>query len=160
MEIVNLRLAAEKSGQKRKNKAISIQKCSNDKLIAVMTGHDQRFGSYKVNRLHILKHGEDSWQYFKIINLDEELFDNVCLTFHFMSFGRQSIIFANNRQIFEMNYQKDSLNVLADFKTPLNFQPDYFVMSDDEQFVLVATPDDAIYFNRLTQTEVDLDELH
>jgi hypothetical protein len=100
------------------------------------------------------------WQYFKIINLDEELFDNVCLTFHFMEFGRQSICFANNRQIFEMNFQSDSLKVLAEFKTPLNFQPDYFVMSDDQQFVIIATPDDAIYFNRLTNTEIDLDELH
>jgi hypothetical protein len=50
--------------------------------------------------------------------------------------------------------------VLAEFKTPLNFQPDYFVMSDDEQFAIIATPDDAIYFNRLTSTEIDLDELH
>ena len=55
-ETINLRLAAEKKGQKKKNKAISIQKCSNDKLVAVMTGHDQRLGTYIVNRLHLLKY--------------------------------------------------------------------------------------------------------
>jgi hypothetical protein len=43
---------------------------------------------------------------------------------------------------------------------PLNMQPQYFKMNDDQTSFVTASPNDGIFYNQKNSEEVDLDELY
>lgn len=49
--------------------------------------------------------------------------------------------------------------MLYEFEVPLNRQPEFFSMNDDQTVLIVASQDDGIYYNSRTRAFLDLDEL-
>jgi hypothetical protein len=62
--------------------------------------------------------------------------------------------------IFEIDYESEDVNIVAEFKDKLKRQPDYFVMGSHQSSAIVATSEDALLYNIKDKTEIDLDDMH
>lgn len=49
---------------------------------------------------------------------------------------------------------------LAFFNMPLSRQPDYFLMSDNQEIAIISSTEDGIYFNMTNKAWIDLDETY
>lgn len=90
-------------------------------------------------------------------------FDNICMVYHFRktnSLFRDTLIFARKERIFCFNFITKTVETLYKFIVPLNMQPQYFKMNDDQTSFVTASPNDGIYYNSKNSEEVDLDELY
>lgn len=69
-----------------------------------------------------------------------------------------SLIFAKDESIMEFNFMTDTIKEIAQFPLPLEYQPDFFVMSSDQKNCLIANQDDVIFYNQKKNKFMDLNE--
>lgn len=94
-------------------------------------------------------------------------FDKVCMQFFFregdLEKGRDphQIIFVKASKMLQVNFELEGdavLETLRVFKKPLTRQPEFFQPDNTNFRVIIASPEDAMYFNGNTNVELDLDE--
>lgn len=59
----------------------------------------------------------------------------------------KSLIFANSKKIYELNYESEKLNDILKFKEPISGLPEFFKMNDDQTAAIVGSSQDCIYYN-------------
>jgi hypothetical protein len=69
-----------------------------------------------------------------------------------------TIIFAKNDCIFELNFENQKITTLYSFKEALDKQPEFFSMNAKQNTVVVSSFTDGIYYNFKNNREVDLDD--
>jgi hypothetical protein len=70
------------------------------------------------------------------------------------------LLFARQDRIIRLNFWDETVSELAFFNMPLNRQPEYFLMSDNQEIAVIASVEDGIYFNMTNKAWIDLDELY
>lgn len=74
-----------------------------------------------------------------------------------------SILFVKADRIIRLNFDTDAIDTMYEFGTPLNRQPEFFQMNDEQNIMITASPQDGIYLDLRDKKkcqEVDLDELY
>ena len=59
-----------------------------------------------------------------------------------------------------INFETEEITTIVKFIAPLSRQPEFFTMNDDQTVSIIASIDDGIFYNHLTQQFYDLDELY
>ena len=70
-----------------------------------------------------------------------------------------TLIFAKKEEIFEMNYEDESIRTVYRFNNKFNMQPNYFVANQNQDILVVGSHDDGLWINLKKNHEVDIDEL-
>lgn len=70
----------------------------------------------------------------------------------------ENIIFINKSCIMKYNYMTDKLTKFYDFKNELSRQPDFLVFDNEQKECIIASTDDVLHVNLVTQVEIDIDE--
>ena len=71
-----------------------------------------------------------------------------------------TLIFVSLNQIFALNYEKESLQVIYEFATRLVSQPNYFISNMKQDVFLVASEHDGFWVNLNERIDVDLNDLY
>ena len=87
----------------------------------------------------------------------------MCIQFYFKNdpkskSKKDTIIFAKNDCIFELNFDNQKITTLYTFKEPLSKQPEFFSINVKQTTVVVSSFTDGIYYNFKNKTEIDLDD--
>lgn len=142
--------------------------------MAVITGKNLIKAEQKPNQIFVFKRVKnlnvdsglaDKFELMKKIRVaDEEEFTKISMQFIFkiMKYNREpdTLIFARQDKIILLNFMTEQIYDLAVFDMPLLSQPEFFLMTDDQDIAIIATPQDGIYFNMTNGMWVDLDECY
>jgi hypothetical protein len=82
------------------------------------------------------------------------------MNFHFKNqkgLDRDTVIFAKIDCIFSMNFITQQLIVIYKYQNELNRQPQFFQTNEEQQILVVASPEDCIYVDLKNDVEVDID---
>lgn len=58
-----------------------------------------------------------------------------------------SILFVKADRIIKLNFDTDAIDTVYEFATPLNRQPEFFQMNDEQNIMITASPQDGIYLD-------------
>jgi hypothetical protein len=155
------------------NEVIGLQKSKCENLLAVVSGKNLIMTEQKQNQLFIYKRqtyivaGVDNELFTlhkRIILKDIPVFDKVCMQFMFKNAreGRipSTLIFTKKTQIFELNFDKETIKVIYQYSESFKIQPNYFVANDAQDIFVVASMNDGFWVNVNEKADVDLDELY
>jgi len=70
-----------------------------------------------------------------------------------------ALIFCKIDQIFEYNYDLDKVETIYEFEKDFVEQPEFFITNSDQTVFMMTSPIDALYYNKTTSKEIDIDEL-
>jgi hypothetical protein len=68
------------------------------------------------------------------------------------------LLFARQDRIVRFNIWTEETSNLAFFNMPLTKQPEFFLMSDNQEIAIISSNEDGIYFNMANKAWIDLDE--
>lgn len=157
-----------KTESREPNQIIAMQKSSCEEYLAVVGGKNLIMKQQKVNQIFIFKKlamGERNYEKtHRVVVKDIPIFNKVCMQFHFQqppSGGEvEKLIFVKQDQVLTLNFRTEEIETICTFKSPLNRQPEFFQLNDNQSIMVAASPEDGIYKNFADGSdEVDLDEL-
>jgi len=67
-------------------------------------------------------------------------------------------MFVKKKVIFELNYEKETIQILYKFSEPFSVQPNHFVSNEKQDVFVVASGNDGVWVNLVENCDVDLDE--
>ena len=151
---------------------MQIDKTQN--FLAVITGKNLIMGEQKPNQIFIFKRTKnlnatsdvsDKFDLLKnIIIKDNPELEKICMQFYFKNtkYGRDpdTLIFARQHEITQLNFITNEIHDLALFDTPLTMQPSFFLLTENQKIAIIASYQDGIYFNMTSGAWVDLDEYY
>ena len=62
--------------------------------------------------------------------------------------------------MFSINFETEEITTIVKFVQPLTRQPEFFTMNEDQSVSVVASLEDGLFYNHLTEEFVDLDDLY
>jgi hypothetical protein len=143
-----------------------------EQMLAVISGKNLIMNEQKPNQLFIFKRVKnldpskmDNLELIKRIVIREiPMFNKISMQFYFKNTRNgkdpNEIIFAKQDQLMMINIETEEINTIVRFVTPLSRQPEFFTMNDDQNVSIVASNDDGIFFNHVTNQFYDLDEMY
>ena len=72
----------------------------------------------------------------------------------------EEIFMCNEEKLVMVNFKTQKIRDVYTFENPLAAQPDYFLMNEEQNIGLVASSDDALWFDVKNKSEVDLDDTY
>ena len=144
-------------------------KSLDESYLAVVSGKNLVMKQQKVNQLFVFKKDPkgDFNLHKRVVLKDYAEFEKVCMQFFFregdLPAGMEphQIVFVKATKILQVNFNEEGdkvLETLRTFKKPLARQPEFFQPDVTNFKVVIASPEDAMYFNGHTDEEFDLDE--
>ena len=81
-----------------------------------------------------------------------DIFDKVCMMFMFKEPEKEggeydTLLFVKKKHIFSLNYEKETIRIIYQFKDDLNLQPNYFISNDIQTIFLIGSQDDGCWVN-------------
>jgi hypothetical protein len=131
-----------KTETREPNEIIGICKSKDENWLAVISGKNLVMNQQKQNQLFIFTRSNDNFVLHKRIIIKElPIFTKVTMQYFFKNFNDEpdTIIFVKQKHIFTFNFNEEKIEILYEFKEPLDNQPVYFVCNDDQDIFLVAT---------------------
>mgnify|MGYP001054446189 CR=1 FL=1 len=71
-----------------------------------------------------------------------------------------ALIFTKKNNIFELNFERDTIKIIYQYSEPFSIQPNYFVANESQDIFVAASMHDAFWVNLKERTDVDLDLLY
>ena len=71
-----------------------------------------------------------------------------------------SLIFTKKNNIFELNFERETIKIIYQYSEAFRIQPNYFVANETQDIFVAASMHDAFWVNLTERTDVDLDLLY
>ena len=122
------------------NEVIGMQKSTDEKWLAIISGKNLVMDEQKQNQLFIYKKkkSKNLFEYDefvlhkRIVVKDIPIFKQVSMQFHFVNGENcDSIIFCKPDQIFQLNFESQKVKTIMKFEEPLTTQPLFFCSNED-----------------------------
>ena len=102
--------------------------------------------------------------YKRIVVKDIPIFNKVCMQYMFKKkvedYDYNTLIFVKKKQIFSLNFEKETIQILYQFGTELNLQPNYFISNEEQDIFLVASQQDGFWVDLQQKIDVDIYDLY
>ena len=97
---------------------------------------------------------------------DIKIFNKVSVQFYFKALqpGQSdytTLIFVKQDRILELDFTKSvekCVETIYIFQMPLNRQPEFFQMNDEQKLMIISSAEDGVYIDMLKRQEIDLDD--
>ena len=71
-----------------------------------------------------------------------------------------SLIFTKKKNIFELNFERDTIKIIYQYSEPFSIQPNFFVANEAQDIFVAASMESGYWVNVKERSDVDLGALY
>ena len=160
-EHIEVKLLEDKTAREP-NQILSMALSDDEDYLALITGKNLIKNQQTPNQLFVYKLNAGKFEFIKnqILKDNPEL-KGICMQFHFKidknGKDTNSLYFAQKNRIIEYQFQTNAVTPVYELDPALRYQPNFFVMNDDQNCCIISNSQDSVYIKIKDKAYVDID---